>query len=644
MEKLDLVVIGVLVAGGAYYVASMAKQPKPTPPPITAPAAPGSATPPGQTPPPGPGQPGPGAPPKGPEAPAAQVNPHEDGIILETPELRLELSTAGASVRSATLKNVLESTYLPVQTGDADSREPKPFQLLRPMLDDQGRPRVASFAVAPVAAGWTRERAARTDWAHEALPDGGHRFTLDVEGGLRLVKTYGLPPPPMDDEIKRGEKRYDISMKVAVYNTSGQEVTAAYSLEGPTNMVDQSSDRAVRGQQAAIGRRVNGSLDVSTIAATKAVDLERPDLSVSIPSGAQGALTFFGLETKYFAAVVLPPELTSPPQAEVRGAIPALLGRKPTSEEEKNADTLSHQALVSAQSEMFSLAPSGAKGDSREQSYVIYLGPKTKAIFENEGGPYAKRGLEKLIDFGWFEFLARFLLRVLGFFHWIVGNYGVAIILLTFCVRAALAPLSLWSQKNVLRMQKLGPELNKLKEKYTRKDGSMTPEGQREFAAAQMAMFREHGVNPIGCVGPIFLQLPIFVGLWNALNYSFELREANFALWIKDLSVPDVLFRLPISGGLPFLGTNAFSVLPLVMVVMYYFQSALQPVPSDPRAAEQQKMMKYMLPIFGLFMYTMPSGLMIYFITSAGWSMIESKVVKAHLAKTEGVPAPVVVK
>jgi YidC/Oxa1 family membrane protein insertase len=636
MEKLDLVVIGVLVAGGAYYVASMAKQ-KPLPPAQNGPATPGSATPPGQTPPPGPGQPAPGVPPKAPEL--AQANPRKDGIFLETPELRLELSSSGASVRAATLTQIDESTYLPVQSGDADSRKAEKFQLLRPILGDDGRPRVASFATGLVGAGWTRDRIARTEWAHEALPGGGHRFTLDVEGGLRLVKTYTVPPPPTEDDIKRGDRRFDIGLSVAVENHSGQQVTAAYTLEGPTGMVDQSSDRAVRGQQAAIGRTTSGKVDVETLAATKALDLERADLAVVVPEGTAERLTFFGLETKYFAAVVLPTSV-SPQRAEVRGALPALLGRKPTSDEEKNADTLAHQALVSAQSEMLVLGP----GERREQTYAVYLGPKAKKIFEDEKGPYAGRGLEKLIDFGWFEFLARILLSVLGFFHWITGNYGIAIILLTFCVRAALAPLSLWSQKNVLRMQKLGPELNKLKEKYTKKDGSMTPEGQREFAAAQMGMFREHGVNPIGCVGPIFLQLPIFVGLWNALNYSFELREANFVAWISDLSVPDVLFRLPISGGLPFLGTNAFSVLPLVMVVMYYFQSALQPVPSDPRAAEQQKMMKYMLPIFGLFMYTMPSGLMIYFITSAGWSMIESKIVKAHLAKTEGVPAPVVVK
>ena len=640
MEKLDLVVIGVLVAGGAYYVASMAKQ-KPMPPAQNGPATPGSATPPGQTPPPpGPGQPGPGVPPKGPEAPAAQANPHKDGIVFETPELALELSTAGGSVRSATLKNVLESTYLSVQSGDADAREPKPFQLLRPLRDRAGQDLpAASFAVWPIGSGWTRERAVRTDWAYEALPGGAHRFTLDAGGGLKLVKTYApdaLPPAPTDEKT---DKRYDFSMTVAVVNESTQPMTVAYALEGPLGVVDQSSDRAVRGRQAAIGLKARGDLDVSTKSATDAVDLERPDLAVSLPSGDDAAsLTFFGLETKYFAAVVLPVS-TSPQEAVVRGAFPVLLGRVPSSDEKKDADSLAHQALVTAQSRMLTL---DANGGRVTQTYAVYLGPKRKAAFETEGGPYAGRGLEKLIDFGWFEFLARILLKVLSFFHWIAGNYGVAIILLTFCVRAALAPLSLWSQKNVLRMQKLGPELNKLKEKYTKKDGSMTPEGQREFAAAQMSMFREHGVNPIGCVGPIFLQLPIFVGLWNALNYSFELREANFILWISDLSVPDVLFRLPFT--LPFLGTNAFSVLPLVMVVMYYFQSALQPVPSDPRAAEQQKMMKYMLPIFGLFMYTMPSGLMIYFITSAGWSMIESKVVKAHLAKTEGVPAPVVVK
>ena len=87
-------------------------------------------------------------------------------------------------------------------------------------------------------------------------------------------------------------------------------------------------------------------------------------------------------------------------------------------------------------------------------------------------------------------------------FYAVVGNWGVAILLLTFMVRGLMLPLSMWSQKNMLRMQKLAPEINTLKDKYSKPDGTMTPEQQRAFQQAQMELWRKHDVNPIGCIGP----------------------------------------------------------------------------------------------------------------------------------------------
>ena len=188
----------------------------------------------------------------------------------------------------------------------------------------------------------------------------------------------------------------------------------------------------------------------------------------------------------------------------------------------------------------------------------------------------------------------------------------------------------------MLRMQKIAPEMQKLKEKYAKPDGSMTPEQQRQFSAAQMELMREHQVNPLGCAGPIFLQMPIFFGLWKALNYSFELRHTSFIGWITDLSAPDIVARLP--GAIPLIGTDAVSILPLLMVVTYFLQQQIQPKASDPKQAEQQKMMKIIFPIFGLFLYKFPSGLMLYFITSALWSITEMATVKKWIQQQEAAP------
>jgi len=196
-------------------------------------------------------------------------------------------------------------------------------------------------------------------------------------------------------------------------------------------------------------------------------------------------------------------------------------------------------------------------------------------------------------------------------------------------VRLCILPLSLLQQKSAIGMQKLTPELNALREKLSGKDGQMTREQQMQFMQAQSALFKKHGVSPIGCMGPLFLQMPIFIALYQVCFQASDLRGAAFAGWITDLSVPDVLFRMPIT--LPFLGTNAFSLLPLILVCLYVLQQRLQPPPADEKAAEQQRIMKFIFPVFGLLFYTMPSGLLVYWVASTLWGICEQKFVKNKL-------------
>jgi len=333
-------------------------------------------------------------------------------------------------------------------------------------------------------------------------------------------------------------------------------------------------------------------------------------------------IAYYGLASKYFAGLVIPKEGTEVVEAQGMGLLQKT-GKQPTEAQREDLFGLGHQGLARGLVAEQTIAPNA----SVTHEFMIY------EIFEQPA--YEGYDLGELVYFGWAIFggMARLLTWILSGFHDVVGNWGVAILLLTFIVRLLMMPLSMWSQKNMLSMQKLAPEINKLKEKFSKKDGSMTPEQQRAFQAAQMDLWRKHGVNPIGCVGPIFLQMPIFIGLYNALSYSSAVRGQGFMLWISDLSQPDVLFRLPFT--IPLLGTNALSVLPLVMVATYILQQRMQPTPTDPKQAEQQKMMRWLFPLFGLLFYTMPSGLMLYFITSSAWGIAEQKVIKKRLEEQE---------
>jgi YidC/Oxa1 family membrane protein insertase len=166
------------------------------------------------------------------------------------------------------------------------------------------------------------------------------------------------------------------------------------------------------------------------------------------------------------------------------------------------------------------------------------------------------------------------------------------------------------------RSQELQPYLKQIQEKYKDDKEKQTKE--------TFALYKKHGVNPVsGCV-PALIQLPIFVGLWQALNTSVALRHASF-LWINDLAAPDMLFRFPVEIMFlsHFLG-HWFNLLPIVVVGLMLFQTKLfAPPPTTPEAEMQQKTMKYMMVFMAFMFYKVPSGLGIYFITSSLWSIGE---------------------
>ncbi|MDE0449648.1 MAG: membrane protein insertase YidC [Spirochaetaceae bacterium] len=200
---------------------------------------------------------------------------------------------------------------------------------------------------------------------------------------------------------------------------------------------------------------------------------------------------------------------------------------------------------------------------------------------------------------GWLANILRFFL---DFFYRLIPNYGVAIILLTVLIKILFFPLTQKSFESTSKMSMLGPKIEEIKKKYQGKPEKLNQE--------MMALYRKEGVNPVGGCLPLLLQMPIFFALFELLNNAFDLRGAPFiSPWIGDLSAPESF--LPFGFTLPLLNWDELRILPFVMLGTTLLQSRISQNPSAMQP--QMKMMMYAMPIFFFFiLYSMPSGLVIY--------------------------------
>ena len=240
------------------------------------------------------------------------------------------------------------------------------------------------------------------------------------------------------------------------------------------------------------------------------------------------------------------------------------------------------------------------------------------------------QGYEKIIVTGskwfpgssvWFVWICKWLLKLLKFFYSIIPNYGVAIILVTFIVRAFTTPFTVKQLKSTRAMSKLKPQLDEINVKY-RSD-------PQKKQAAIMELYAKNGVNPLAsCTGgclPMLIQMPIFMGLFFVLGRAIELRGMPAFLWITDLSKSDVVW----SGfTIPFVMPAGLAILPWIMVVTTYFQTKVTMSGSAGMDPAQQKMMTWMMPaMMFFFSAVMPSGLVLYWIVSNFWSIAQYKFI-----------------
>jgi YidC/Oxa1 family membrane protein insertase len=230
---------------------------------------------------------------------------------------------------------------------------------------------------------------------------------------------------------------------------------------------------------------------------------------------------------------------------------------------------------------------------------AVYMGPKSLSILEA-----VNPALSKAIDFGLLGVIALPLLRALQLFYHFVPNYGVAIILLTIVVRLATLPMSIKGQRSMMRMQRLQPQVERIREKF---------KGDSERLNREMVdLYRRNHVNPLGGCLPMAIQLPILYGLYEAFLNAFELRQAPFVGWIRDLSAPDCL-TIPGIPAIPMTACHGIPVLVILLAATSFLQQWLSPKQPDPN---QQKMMMYMPLMFSLIFISLPAGLTLYYLSS----------------------------
>ncbi len=255
------------------------------------------------------------------------------------------------------------------------------------------------------------------------------------------------------------------------------------------------------------------------------------------------------------------------------------------------------------------------------RTFKLYVGPKDPRVFDREDLAVMKPLLEE--DFGsWtsLRWINKLLLAGLRFFESFFHNWGVAIVFLTILVRIVVFPITRAQQVSMGRysqkMTLLKPKLDELRERHK--------SNPQKFAQEQMKLLREHKATPplFGCLSS-FITIPVFVGIFQILRTAIELRQAPFVWWIRDLSLPDALWRIPGIG-------IALNVLPILATGAFLAQMLAQPKPTDPQQRQQQKIMLIMPIVFGVMFYGYAAGLSLYMLVSSCWAIFESKVIRKY--------------
>jgi YidC/Oxa1 family membrane protein insertase len=442
---------------------------------------------------------------------------------------------------------------------------------------------------------------------------------------LELIKRYSLSPIPAEEQDNRNYPAYGITLDVEIKNLDTETVDVAYRLDGPNGLpvegwwYTRKSGRgwSMAGLRDVVGRAFGG--DTTEYTPTKIT-------AGGLKPFEGNPMAFMGVDAQYFAVMMLPVK-ESVDEVWLEQTRPISLSPPP---KPRSSDAM----FANVTCRLISKTSLLKAGESLKHSYTIFAGPKRPELLaEYKSTADPQYTLSDVLYYGWFGPVAKLMLAILHFFYGIVGNYGIAIIMLTVLVRGCMFPISRKQAHSMAKMQELKPELDKIKEKYS-KDPAKQSQAMQE-------LYRKYNINPLaGCL-PMFIQLPIFVGLYRSLAVDVELRQAPLISdsipWCSNLAAPDMFLNwssvMPdfINSGDGFFGLGPYlNILPLITIALFILQQQMfMPEPANEQAAMQQKMMKYMSGFIGFMFYKVPSGLCLYFIASSLWGIAERKLVPA---------------
>ncbi len=446
--------------------------------------------------------------------------------------------------------------------------------------------------------------------------DGRDRIVFEhvTAEGLRFKRTVTASP---DDYI------FDLAITVTNEGAS-LGGTLMLVLGGPHGVVDEATSRLSSTPPSAIAILEAGS-------EIEFVDWTGGDLEEGDPRrvGGQERLVGAGVMTNYFASLIVPREGT---YVQLVQPVPVLDRRRldleveeqqplDDMERERWRAQLAPDHLSNASVEMLLQKTMPAAGETVGFDFSVYAGPRDRSLARKPGYEF----LQPVIDVSYgsmrsLDWINKSMLGVLGFFHGLAGNWGVAIILLTILVKGLLFPLNRVQQGSMARynagVKKLKPQVDALKEKYKG--------NQRKFNEEQMKLLREHGISPPlgGCL-LTFLQFPVWFGLFQILRTSIELRHADFVFWVHDLSQPD---QMPFG----FFGLETVNLLPILMAIAMFAQMRFAPQGGgDEQAQQMQKVMGVLMPgMMVVFLYSYSSGLSLYIFVSSLLGIFEYRVIR----------------
>jgi len=467
---------------------------------------------------------------------------------------------------------------------------------------------------------------------------------FEVAGPLRVVKRYILPKFEPTEELKPSSFHWNF--EIEVYNDSNEAQKLGYSLIGPTGTPSETWWYANKiyggGGLTGIGgaRDVTASLPEEGYVFAGNADVIKnlnkkppePTFVISpydtVTTPEKGRWNWVGIDAQYFNITMINKDQTS-----LANNINAV---GDGAEVPKNSR---EQRLVDCTSLLFEKFDVPA-GGSVMRSFQMFAGPKEKEIL-------SAFGLDDNRAFGWFWWCSKPLLWLLHVFYFLTGSfsYGIPIIMLTILVRCFMIPFSRKAALNAQMMQALQPKMKEITDKY---------EDLQERGAAQRELFAKHNYNPLGGCLVMFIQLPIFLGLYRGLSVDIALRDQALIpglAWCSDLSAPDKFMywkdwmpaALGAEGG--WLGPY-LNILPLITMVLFLVQQKLFTPPAmDDQQKMMQKMMGFMMIFMGVMFFKVPSGLCLYFITSSIWGILERKLLPKPKLDTDSLDldAPVTI-